>query len=61
MTKTNLAVSIRGFFEQHLVSQRGLSGHTVLAYRDAIKLLLEFTSPAPSKNLHKLDPGRLDC
>ena len=44
MTKTNLAVSIRGFFEQHLVSQRGLSGHTVLAYRDAIKLLLEFTS-----------------
>ena len=54
MTKTNLAVSIRGFFEQHLVSQRGLSGHTVLAYRDAIKLLLEFTSPAPSKNLHKL-------
>jgi integrase/recombinase XerD len=44
MTKANLAVSIRGFFEQHLVSQRGLSGHTVLAYRDAMKLLLEFTS-----------------
>jgi len=44
MTKVNLAFSIRGFFEQHLVSQRGLSGHTVLAYRDAMKLLLEFTS-----------------
>src|SRR5271165_7692383 len=44
MTKANLAFSIRGFFEQHLVSQRGLSGHTVLAYRDAMKLLLEFTS-----------------
>jgi site-specific recombinase XerD len=44
MTKVNLAFSIRGFFEQHLVSQRGLSGHIVLAYRDAMKLLLEFTS-----------------
>jgi site-specific recombinase XerD len=44
MTKANLAASIRGFFEQHLVSQRGLSGHTVLAYRDAMKLLLEFIS-----------------
>ena len=44
MTKANLAFSIRGFFEQHLVSQRGLSGHTVLVYRDAMKLLLEFTS-----------------
>lgn len=42
MAKTDLATPIRGFFEQHLVSQRGLSGHTVLAYRDAIKLFLEF-------------------
>ena len=33
---------MRGFFEQHLLSQRGLSGHTVLAYRDAVKLFLEF-------------------
>ena len=33
---------IHGFFEQHLLSQRGLSGHTVLAYRDAMKLFLEF-------------------
>jgi len=44
MAKTDLAVFIRGFFEQHLVSQRGLSGHTILAYRDAMKLLLEFAS-----------------
>lgn len=44
MTRTDLAHSIRRFFEQHLVSHRGLSGHTVLAYRDAIKLLLEFAS-----------------
>jgi integrase/recombinase XerC len=50
MAKTNLALSIRSFFEQHLVSQRGLSGHTVLAYRDAMKLLLEFASRRHKKN-----------
>jgi len=38
----DLAALIRGFFDQHLVSQRGLSGHTVLSYRDTFKLLLEF-------------------
>jgi site-specific recombinase XerD len=42
MPKTDLATAIRGFFEQHLLSQRGLSGHTVLAYRDTMKLFLEF-------------------
>ena len=39
---TDMATPIRGFFEQHLFSQRGLSGHTILAYRDALKLFLEF-------------------
>ena len=42
MTKTDLGTPIRGFFEHHLVSERGLSGHTVLAYRDAWKLFLQF-------------------
>jgi site-specific recombinase XerD len=42
MAKTDIATPIRGFFEQHLLSQRGLSGNTVLAYRDALKLFLEF-------------------
>ena len=40
----NIAASIRGFFENHLVSQRGLSTHTVLAYRDSMKLFLQFAS-----------------
>ena len=43
MTKPDLAKSIRSFFEQHLVAARGLSEHTVLAYRDAWKLFLIFT------------------
>ena len=42
MTKPDLAKLIRSFFEQHLVSARGLSSHTVLAYRDAWKLFLKF-------------------
>ena len=44
MQRNDFATAIRAFFEQHLLSQRGLSGHTILAYRDTIKLLLEFAS-----------------
>jgi len=43
MPKTiRIASPVKGFFEQHLVSQRGLSSHTVLAYRDTMKLFLNF-------------------
>ena len=41
-TNMNIAWPLRGFFEQHMVSHRGLSGHTVLAYRDTMKLFLQF-------------------
>ena len=44
MTKPDLGTLIRNFFEQYLVAQRGFSGHTVLAYRDTWKLLLQFAS-----------------
>lgn len=40
----NLASSIRGFFEHHLVAERGFSTHTVLAYRDTMKLFLQFAA-----------------
>jgi site-specific recombinase XerD len=42
MTTIDLASALRGFFHQHLISLRGLSGNTVLAYRDAMKLFLAF-------------------
>ena len=42
MTETDIGRPIRNFFEQHLVAQRGLSAHTILAYRDAWKLFLQF-------------------
>lgn len=40
----DLALPIRHFFEDHLVSQRGLSPHTVMSYRDALKLLLQYAA-----------------
>jgi len=39
---TSIGGPIRRFFEHHLIAQRGLSGHTVLAYRDTMKLFLQF-------------------
>jgi site-specific recombinase XerD len=44
MPTIDLASAIRGFFQQHMISLRGLSGNTVLSYRDAIKLFLAFAS-----------------
>jgi site-specific recombinase XerD len=48
-TTTDIAPLIRRFFEHHLVAERGLSGHTVLTYRDAWKLFLQFASSLQAK------------
>jgi len=44
MAPIDLPTAIRGFFEQHMVSLRGLSSHTILAYRDAWRLFLQFAA-----------------
>jgi site-specific recombinase XerD len=44
MITVNIAMPIHSFFEQHLVVERGLSQHTILAYRDSLKLLLAFAA-----------------
>lgn len=49
MIKVEIARLMHGFFEQHLIAQRGLSGHTVLAYRDTLKLWLEFVGQQQRK------------
>lgn len=54
MPAPDLPALIRGFFDQHLVSQRGLSGHTVLSYRDTFKLLLTFASDDAGKRVTDL-------
>lgn len=38
----NIGLPIRGFFEDHLVAQRGMSPNTILSYRDTFKLFLQF-------------------
>ena len=55
MAKPDLGKPIRDYFEQHLVSERGLSGHTVLAYRDAWKLFLDFACRYHKKTCTNLD------
>ena len=39
---SSLARALRSFFAEHLSKVRGVSPHTVISYRDAIKLLLSF-------------------
>jgi len=39
-----LARHLHTFFHAHLIAQRSVSSHTVLAYRDALKLLLRFAA-----------------
>lgn len=44
-----LAPYIRSFFEDHLVCRRNLSRNTIWNYRDAIKLLIQFTANRTGK------------
>lgn len=48
-----LALKLHGFFIDYLPRQRALSPHTLLSYRDSLKLLLQFVAGA------KGDPSRL--
>jgi site-specific recombinase XerD len=54
MPTADLASALRGFFRQYLISLRGLSGNTVLAYRDAMKLFLVFAGRFHDKNVADL-------
>src|SRR5688572_9383425 len=51
---TNVATPVRRFFEQHLVAERGLSQHTILSYRDTLKLLLVFTAKLLKKHCDEI-------
>ena len=43
-SQPHLPAMLRGFFEDYLAAQRDVSPNTILAYRDAIKLLLGFAA-----------------
>jgi len=53
MTHT-IAKFIKRFFSHYLPVQKGLAPNTILAYRDAIKLLLCYASDTLNKNVEEL-------
>lgn len=50
-----LGVALRGFFSDYLPKVRGLSPHTILSYRDSLKLFLVFV--AQQKNISVSELG----
>lgn len=56
-----LAPTLQAFFIDYLLRQRQASPHTIVAYRDAIRLLLQFTAERTGKQPHQLDIADLDA
>jgi len=54
-TPTDLGRDLVKFFEDFLSAQRGLSPHTIRSYRDALVLLLQFTSRDAKRPVERLD------
>jgi integrase/recombinase XerD len=57
---TAVAATLQGFFTERL-AQRGVSAHTVAAYRDALRLLLCFVHDTTGKAPSQLDFDDLDA
>jgi len=55
-----LAGILQGFFTDRLARQRQASPHTIAAYRDTIRLLVQFTARATGKRPDQLDLSDLD-
>lgn len=60
MKNNTLASHIQGFIEEHLEVQKGFSRHTVLSYRDTIKILLKFIAEKRQKSVSDLSLPDLD-
>lgn len=52
---------VESFFIEYLPRQRGASAHTIRAYRDALKLLLEFVAQRAGRNVASLKLDDLDA
>jgi len=50
----SIAKFIKRFFSHYLPIQKGLAANTILAYRDAIKLVLRYASDTLHKNVEEL-------
>ena len=58
---TALAPTLEAFFSQRLINEKGVSQHTVAAYRDTFRLLLSFAQRRTGKQPCKLELGDLDA
>jgi site-specific recombinase XerD len=58
---TALAPTLQAFFTDRLIAQRQSSGHTIAAYRDAVKLLVAFAAQQTGKPPSRLDIADLDA
>lgn len=59
-TFATLQALIQDFFEKHLTIERHASRHTVLAYRDSLKLFLRYAAERAGCTADRLDCGVLD-
>ncbi len=51
----SLGVALRGFLATYLPSLRGMSSHTILSYRDSLKLFLQFLAERQRKPVSALN------
>jgi hypothetical protein len=58
---TALAPLLQAFFTDRLAAQRHASPHTVLSYRDAFRLLLDYAANTTGKTPSALDIADLDA
>ncbi len=59
-TFATLQALVQDFFEKHLTIERHASHHTVLAYRDSLKLFLRYAAERAGCTADRLDSGVLD-
>ena len=58
---TALAPTLQSFFTSYLIGQRAASAHTISAYRDTFRLLLNYTRQQTGIAPNRLDIADLDA
>jgi integrase/recombinase XerD len=56
-----LAPTLQAWFTDRLIAQRNVSPHTIRAYRDTLRLLLEYTESRLGRQPSQLDIAQLDA
>ena len=59
MTGADLATLVTGFFVRYLAAERNVSPHTTAAYRDTLKLLLQFGRDVTQRPIERLQVADL--